>query len=223
MKLLLAEDQKVLNKLLKDRLTEKGYVVKSVFDGHEALISLESEEFDILILDIMMPVHTGIDILNIIRPHNTTPAILLTAKDKIEDRVKGLEAGADDYLIKPFAFEELVARINALSRRKHTQFQSLYRCEYLSVDPLKKRVYVMDEPIEITRKEYLIIEYLIKNINIVVSRELLESITTEHEYESNSNVIDVYIKMIRKKIEFKTSKRIIHTVRGFGYVLKDNT
>ena len=222
MKILLAEDQKTLNTIMKERLSHQGFVVDAVLDGEEAIDILEYMTYDVIILDIMMPKKNGLEVLTYLRGNNIqTPVLLLTAKDKVEDRVKGLELGADDYLIKPFAFEELVARLHALSRRRDQNIQEVLTCGDLEVNTTTKSVTRHKTSIHLSKKEYLIVEYLIKHKNEVVSRERLENVTSDYDYEGYSNVIDVFIKMIRKKIDQPFDKKLIQTVRGFGYSMRE--
>ena len=222
MKILIAEDQKSLNTILKERLTQQGFIVDAVFDGEEASDIIQYMTYDVIILDIMMPKKTGLDVLKELRDYGVqTPVLLLTAKDKVDDRVKGLDLGADDYLIKPFAFEELVARIHALSRRKTQTIQDVLTCGDLTLNTSSHEVKRDKDDIQLSKKEYLIVEYLMRHKNEVVSRERLENVTSDYDYEGYSNVIDVFIKMIRKKIDHPYATKLIHTVRGFGYSMRD--
>ncbi len=222
MKILLAEDQKTLNTIIKERLSNQGFVVDAVYDGQQTIDILEYMTYDVIILDIMMPIKNGLEVLKYIRNNNIqTPVLLLTAKDKVEDRVKGLSLGADDYLIKPFAFEELVARIQALSRRGNKDIQENLTCLDLSINTTTHDVKRGNINIQLSKKEYLIVEYLMRHKNEVVSRERLENVTSDYDYEGYSNVIDVFIKLIRKKIDHPFEQKLIHTVRGFGYTMKD--
>lgn len=222
MKILLAEDQKTLNTIIKERLSNQGFVVDAVYDGQQTIDILEYMTYDVIVLDIMMPIKNGLEVLTHIRNNNIqTPVLLLTAKDKIEDRVKGLSLGADDYLIKPFAFEELVARLQALSRRGNKDIQENLTCLDLSINTTTHDVKRGDINIQLSKKEYLILEYLMRHKNEVVSRERLENVTSDYDYEGYSNVIDVFIKLIRKKIDHPFEQKLIHTVRGFGYTMKD--
>ena len=223
MKILIAEDQKSLNTILKERLTHQGFIVDAVFDGEEASDIIQYMTYDVIILDIMMPKKNGLEVLQELRNYGVqTPVLILTAKDKIDDRVKGLDLGADDYLIKPFAFEELVARIRALSRRKAQAIQDILTCGDLTLNPTSHEVKRGKDDIQLSKKEYLIVEYLIRHKNEVVSRERLENVTSDYDYEGYSNVIDVFIKMIRKKIDHPYTTKLIHTVRGFGYSMRDS-
>lgn len=223
MKILLAEDQKTLNTIIKERLSNQGFVVDAVYDGQQAIDILSYMTYDVIVLDIMMPIKNGLDVLAHLRKNNIqTPVLLLTAKDKVEDRVKGLSLGADDYLIKPFAFEELAARLQALSRRGNKDIQETLTCLDLTINTTTHDVKRGDINIQLSKKEYLIVEYLMRHKNEVVSRERLENITSNYDYEGYSNVIDVFIKLIRKKIDHPFEQKLIHTVRGFGYTMKDS-
>lgn len=223
MKILLAEDQKTLNTIIKERLSNQGFVVDAVYDGQQTIDILAYTTYDVIVLDIMMPIKNGLEVLTHLRKNNIqTPVLLLTAKDKVEDRVKGLSLGADDYLIKPFAFEELVARLQALSRRGNKDIQENLTCLDLSINTTTHDVKRGNTNIQLSKKEYLIVEYLMRHKNEVVSRERLENITSDYDYEGYSNVIDVFIKLIRKKIDHPFEQKLIQTVRGFGYTMKDH-
>lgn len=220
MKLLIVEDQEKLRTILKERLNEAGYVLDAAADGEEALDYLHFTSYDVIVLDIMIPKMNGLELLKVIRSQkNATPVLLLTAKDSIEDRVKGLDLGADDYLVKPFAFEELLARIRSLLRRKKTEIQSVLTLEDLTLNRTLKTVERSGKEIHLTKKEYIILEYLLLNKNIVVSRESLENVSSNYDYEGYSNVIDVYIRFLRKKIDEGNHEKLIHTIRGFGYMM----
>lgn len=221
MKLLIVEDQNELRNILKKRLNDEGYVLDAAADGEEAWDYIEFTDYDAIILDIMIPKINGLEILKRIRnKNNGTPVLLLTARDSIEDRVKGLDMGADDYLVKPFSFEELLARIRSLLRRKETQIQNILSLDDLELNRTLKEVKRAEKLIKLTKKEYIILEYLMLNKNIVISRERLESVSSNYDYEGYSNVIDVYIRFLRKKIDEDFSKKLIHTIRGFGYVMR---
>jgi len=221
MKLLIVEDQNELRNILKKRLNEEGYILDAAADGEEAWDYIEFTDYDTIILDIMIPKINGLEILKRIRNKNDgTPVMLLTARDSIQDRVKGLDVGADDYLVKPFAFEELLARIRSLLRRKETQIQNILSLDDLELNRTLKEVKRAGKLIKLTKKEYIILEYLMLNKNIVISRERLESISSNYDYEGYSNVIDVYIRFLRKKIDEDFDKKLIHTIRGFGYVMR---
>ncbi|PKK99982.1 MAG: DNA-binding response regulator [Tenericutes bacterium HGW-Tenericutes-1] len=221
MKLLIVEDQNELRSLLKKRLNEAGYIIDDAADGETALDFLSYSAYDVIILDIMIPKINGLEILKQLRSKkNATPVLLLTAKDTIQDRVKGLDMGADDYLVKPFAFEELLARIRTLLRRRETEVQSILTLDDLILNRTLNTVERAGKPVNLSKKEYILLEYLLLNKDIVVSRDRLESVSSNYDYEGYSNVIDVYIRFLRKKIDEGYQNKLIHTVRGFGYVMR---
>lgn len=221
MKLLIVEDQNELRNILKVRLSEEGYVIDAASDGEEALTFLEYADYDALILDIMIPKVNGLEILRRLRKEKKdTPVLLLTAKDSVEDRVRGLDLGADDYLVKPFAFEELKARIRSLLRRRETEIHSIITLGDLVLNRTLSTVERAGESIHLSKKEYVLLEYLMLNKNIVIPREKLESVSSNFDYEGYSNVIDVYIRFLRRKIDEGRDTKLIHTIRGFGYVMR---
>ncbi|MDY4096827.1 MAG: response regulator transcription factor [Lachnospiraceae bacterium] len=222
MRILLAEDEKDLNEVIVKTLEKNGYSVDSCLDGREALYYLENTEYDAAILDIMMPGMSGIEVLKAIRSRGSTlPVLFLTARDSVSQRVEGLDAGADDYLVKPFAFDELLARIRVLLRKKSGSAQNLYQLANLKVDLTSHSVFRGDTPILLSAKEFSILEYMILNQGIVLSREKIEEHIWNYDYQGGSNLVDVYIRYLRKKIDEPFSPKLIHTVRGVGYVLKE--
>lgn len=223
MHLLIVEDEKDLNRILVKRLNAEGYACDAAFDGQTAFELLSSEVvFDAVILDWMLPQMSGIDVLTRIRAlGKTTPVLMLTAKDAIPDRVKGLDQGADDYLIKPFAFDELLARIRMITRKAAGSKTNILTVGDLSVDLLGKTVTRQGTDIHLSAKEFMILEVLIRNKNIVLSRESIESRISLFDKEINSNVIDVYIRFLRKKIDEGHEVKLIQTVRGSGYVIRE--
>ena len=223
MRLLIAEDERNLNKIITQQLKNSGYTVDSCFDGQEALDYIEAAEYDGIILDIMMPKVDGLMVLRKIREKNIdTPVLFLTARDSIEDRVNGLDLGADDYMTKPFAFEELLARVRVMVRKKAGNKTNLYTLADLSLDVQSRQVKRGDTVISLSSKEFAILEYMIINKNTVLSRDALERNIWGYEYDGASNMIDVYIRYLRKKIDDGFEPKLIHTVRGAGYVLKVN-
>ena len=222
MRIFLAEDEQDLNAIIVQKLTEDGYSVDHCFDGRTAIDILSCTEYDAVILDIMMPKKDGLSVLREIRQKNKhVPVLLLTAKDSVEDRVRGLDAGANDYLVKPFAFEELLARIRVLLRRPEKSEDSCYREGGLEVHVDTHQVFRDGKEIQLSGKEFALLRYMIQNKGIVLSREKLEQHLWNYDYAGGSNVIDVYIRYLRKKIDEPFKEKLIHTVRGAGYVLKE--
>lgn len=224
MRLLVAEDERNLNRIISKRLQKEGYSVDSCFDGEEALSFLDMGEFDAIIMDIMMPKLSGLEVLRNLRAKkNNTPVLLLTAKDSIEDRVSGLDAGAEDYLVKPFAFEELLARIRVLTRKSSANPLNIFEISDLTLDVSTHTVKRAGNIITLSAKEFDILEYLIRNKGIVLSREKIENHVWNFDYVGGTNVIDVYIRYLRKKIDDPFDKKLIHTIRGTGYVLREES
>ena len=221
MRLLVVEDEKKLNELITKKLEKEYYGVDSCFDGEEAVRYVEGTEYDAIILDIMLPKLDGFEVIKRIRAKkNKVPILLLTARDNIDDKVKGLDYGADDYLVKPFIFEELMARIRVLLRRNSGNADNVITIANLKVDLDAKTVFRDDVLIKLSGREYSILEYLIRNKGKILPRERIEDHIWNYEYEGGTNVIDVYIRYLRKKIDDGYTPKLIHTVRGLGYVLR---
>lgn len=221
MRLLFAEDEKDLNRILTQTLTEEGYSVDSCLDGEEALDYLLSAEYDGAILDVMMPRKDGFEIVREMRAMGIrTPILFLTARDSIADRVHGLDLGANDYLVKPFSIEELLARVRALTRSSYTSRSSVLTAADLSLDLTAHTVRRAGHLIDLTAKEFALLSYLMHNQNIVLSREKIEDHIWNFDYEGGTNVVDVYIRYLRKKIDEGYEPKLIQTVRGVGYMLK---
>ena len=220
MRILVADDDKKLCNTIKRGLEEESYSVDCVHDGDDAVYYGETTPYDMIILDIMMPEKNGIDVCRALRSKKINAAILmLTAKDTIEDRVKGLDTGADDYLVKPFAFSELLARVRALLRRGSSTRSTSIRVGDLSIDTSTRQVLWKGKMVDLTSKEYAILRYFMRHPNAVVSRTMIEEHAWDYEFDSISNIVDVYIKRIRNKIDPEQGKKIIQTVRGAGYRL----
>ena len=223
MRILVVEDEKDLNNIITKHLKKNNFSVDSVFNGEEALEYLDYGTYDLIILDIMLPKVNGYEVIKKLRENkNETAVLMLTARDSIEDKIKGLDLGADDYLIKPFDFGELLARIRALVRRKYGNTSNPMEIDDLCIDIAKKTVVRGGKNIELTGKEYEVLEYLIQNKGHVLSRDKIRDSVWDYGYEGESNIIDVLIKNIRKKIDIGNSKQLIHTKRGLGYVLKED-
>lgn len=221
MRILVVEDEKSLNRVITKRLESEGYSVDSCFDGEEALHFASVGEFDAVVMDIMMPKINGIEVVRRLRDRNDkTPVIFLTAKDSVSDRVTGLDAGAEDYLVKPFAFEELIARIRVMTRKAAGSATNVFTIADLTLDTVSKTVVRGDKNINLSAKEYEILEYMILNQGIVLSREKIENHVWNFDYSGGTNVVDVYIRYLRKKIDDEYEVKLIHTVRGMGYVLR---
>ena len=223
MRILVVEDEKDLNNIITKHLKKNNFSVDSVFNGEEALEYLDYGTYDLIVLDIMLPKVNGYEVIKKLRENkNETAVLMLTARDSIEDKIKGLDLGADDYLIKPFDFGELLARIRALVRRKYGNTSNTMEIDDLCIDIAKKTVVRGGKNIELTGKEYEVLEYLIQNKGHVLSRDKIRDSVWDYGYEGESNIIDVLIKNIRKKIDVGNSKPLIHTKRGLGYVLKED-
>lgn len=221
MRILFAEDEQDLNRILTRKLTEEGYSVDSCFDGAEALAYLEAAEYDGAILDVMMPKMDGFSVLKRIREKGRrTPVLFLTARDAVADRVQGLDMGASDYLVKPFSMEELMARVRALTRKNYSPMESVLRADDLVMDTAAHTVRRGEREITLSAKEYALLEYLMHNVNLVLSREQIEDHIWNFDYEGGTNVVDVYISYLRKKIDDGYENKRIRTVRGRGYMLQ---
>lgn len=222
MKILVVEDEKDLNKIIVKHLLKQDFIVDYAYNGLEALDFVAYTKYDLIILDIMMPEMDGFEFAKKIRDEeNDTPILFLTAKDTIEDRVRGLDLGGDDYLIKPFDFKELLARIRAIVRRKNGESSNIIRIFDLSVDINKKQVKRGSKLIDLTAKEYQVLEYLLRNKNQILTRENIRDGVWPYDSSAESNVIDVLIKNIRKKIDIENSNKLITTKRGLGYGIFD--
>lgn len=221
MKLLVVEDERDLNEIITKELTINGYVVDSCFDGQEAYEYLSLNEYDGAILDIMLPKIDGFDVLERIRNKGIqTPVLFLTARDSKKDIIRGLDSGADDYIAKPFDLDELLARVRVMLRKKVETRENIYRCGELVINYNNYTVFRRDKPISLSAKEFQLLLYLVRNQGIVVTREQIENNLWHFESENSSNIIDVYVRYLRKKIDDGYEKKMIHTVRGVGYQLK---
>ncbi len=222
MKILIVEDEKKVASFLKKGLEQEYYTVDVTHDGKAGLDLSLTEDYDLIILDIMLPILDGITLLREIRNAKIdVPVLMLTAKDSTEDKVEGLDSGADDYLAKPFALEELLARVRALVRRKEKVKNLMLLADDLSLDTQTHKVKRGDKEIILTPKEYSILEYLLRNKNHVVSRMKLTEHVYEYQFDPDTNVIDVYINKLRNKIDKDSDQRILHTIRGIGYMIKE--
>ncbi len=221
MRVLVVEDAKDMNRLIVKTLTRAGYSVDGCYNGEEALDFLAGAEYDAILLDVMMPKMDGYALLEKLRSQGMdTPVLFLTARDAISDRVKGLDLGADDYLVKPFDFEELLARIRAMTRKKAGKRSNVFTLGDLQVDAQSHTVTRGGQEINLLPKEFTILEYMIRNQGTVLSREQLENQIWNYERSGSSNNIDVYISKLRKKIDGEGQSRLLHTIRGVGWVLR---
>ena len=223
MRILVSEDEKDLNRLICNTLIRAGYSVDFCYNGEDALDYIANADYDCILLDIMMPKLDGHEVLKRLRQQNKNfPVIFLTAKDTIQDRITGLDLGADDYLVKPFDFDELLARIRAATRKYGTQKTSIYNLADLSVDTATHVVKRGSQEIKLSAKEYAILEYLIMHKETVVTRNKLENHIWNYDYVGGSNVVDVYITYLRRKIDNNFENKLLHTIRGTGWILKES-
>ncbi len=223
MRILVVEDEKDMNRLIVKTLQKVGYSVDGCFDGEEAQLHLLGAEYDAMVLDVMMPKKDGYTLVEELRGKGVDiPILFLTAKDSVADRVKGLDLGADDYLIKPFDFDELLARIRAMTRKHVGKRSNQFTAGDLTLDTERRIVTRGGKEIPILPKEFSILEYLIRNKDVVVSREQIENRIWNYEYSGNSNNVDVYMSKLRKKIDDGFETKLIHTIRGVGWVLRED-
>lgn len=224
MRILIAEDEEDLNRVIAKKLKAEGYSVDCCHDGVEALEFLSLAEYDAVILDVMMPGKDGYQVITAMRQRQIlTPVIFLTARDTVEDKVKGLDLGANDYLVKPFSFRELTARLRVMTRLSSQNPTNRFTAGDLTLDADTRRVTRGGKEISLTAREYALLEVLIRNKNKVLSRDFIENRLWNFDYEGGTNVVDVYILYLRKKIDAPFDVKLIHTVRGTGYVLRDGS
>lgn len=222
MRILVVEDQRDMNRLIVKTLKKAGYSVDGCHDGEEALLYIEGAEYDAIILDVMMPKKDGYQLIQDLRTQGIdVPALFLTARDSVADRVKGLDLGADDYLVKPFDFDELLARIRAITRKHAGNRSNRFTVGNLTIDTERRAVFRGEREISLLPKEYSILEYMIRNQGVVLSREQIEDRIWNYEYSGSSNNVDVYMSRLRKKIDGGSDTKLIHTIRGIGWVLRE--
>ena len=222
MRILIAEDEKDLNAIIKKKMESEGYCADSCFDGEDALYYLEQADYDAVIMDVMMPKKDGFQVVKEYRKNGgKAPVLFLTARASVEDRVYGLDLGANDYLVKPFSFAELMARVRAMTRKNSDSVSNIFTLGDLTVDISVKRVTRGNREIRLSSREFALLEYMIKNAGRVLSREQIENNLYNFDYEGGTNVIDVYIRYLRKKIDEGFDDKLINTVRGSGYVLRE--
>lgn len=222
MRILIIEDEKKVASFIKKGLEEEFFTVDIAYDGKKGLELATVEEYDLIILDIMIPYIDGLTLTKELRKRKiNTPILLLTVKDSVSDKVEGLDAGADDYLTKPFAFEELTARVRALLRRNEILKSNILTTADLKLDLITHTVFRGNKEIYLTQKEFSILEYLLRNKNRIVTRTKLIEHVYDYHFDTETNVIDVYINKLRAKIDQDYEKKLIHTIRGSGYMIKD--
>lgn len=222
-KILIVEDEEKISRFLELELKHEGYLVEKAFDGKKALEILENNTYDLIILDVMLPKLNGMAVLRRLRKFSSVPVIMLTAKDDTMDKVMGLDSGADDYLTKPFEIEELLARIRVCLKRvkKEVKSNNILTFNQLKINTDMMTVSFDDETIDLTKKEYELLKFLIENKRIVLSRDLILNKVWGYDYYGDTNIVDVYIRYLRSKIDEPFDQKIIHTVRGVGYILKN--
>ena len=221
-KILIVDDDENIAELISLYLTKECFDTMIVHDGEEALTAFESYQPNLMLLDLMLPGIDGYQVCREIRSKHNTPIIMLSAKGEVFDKVLGLELGADDYLIKPFAFEELLARIRVMMRRKPQFTSNQLKIADLILDRDTRKVTRAGNEIDLSAKEFMVLECLMRNKNIVMTRQQIEQNAWDFDFEGGSNVIDVYIRYLRKKIDAQYEQKLIHTVRGVGYVMREN-
>jgi two-component system OmpR family response regulator len=223
-RLLVVEDQKKLLSSLRSGLHEEGYDVVTAATGEQGYYAATTEPIDAVVLDLMLPGRDGLRVLRDLRANGfTRPVLILTARDTVDDRVLGLDSGADDYLVKPFAFAELLARLRALLRRDVSGRELVLRADDLEVDLLARRVVRSGFELDLTKREYELLEYLLRHKNAAVTREMIARDVWKEVSGAPTNTIDVYVTMLRKKVERNGARQLIHTVRGVGYALRDGS
>ena len=222
MRILVVEDEKHLNRIISEAVEDEGYSVDSCYNGLEALEYLECAQYDVIILDVMMPKMNGFQLVKKLRDRgDRTPVLFLTARDAVADRVEGLESGGDYYLTKPFDFKELMAVVRVMARKYTGNRSNVYTIADLSLDSNTRTVTRAGKNTELTAKEFSLLEYMMRNKEVVLSREMIENNLWNYDYEGGTNVVDVYVGYLRKKMDTGFSKKLIHTVWGTGWVLKE--
>jgi DNA-binding response OmpR family regulator len=223
MRILVVEDEKHLNAMIAETIADEGYSVDRCYNGVEALECMACAEYDVIVLDIMMPKMDGLTLVRTLRAQgNATPVLFLTSRDSVADKVAGLESGGDYYLVKPFHFDELLAVVRAMTRKYTTNKSNVYSIADLSLDAAAKTVTRAGQAIELTAKEFSLLEYMLRNRGVVLSREMIENNLWNYDYEGGTNVVDVYIGYLRKKVDAPFGKKLIHTVWGTGWVLRED-
>ena len=222
MRILVVEDEKNLNRIITEAMEDEGYSVDSCFNGADALDYALTAVYDVVILDIMLPKMDGLELVRRLRRGgNNTPVLFLTARDSVADRVEGLESGGDYYLTKPFDFQELVAVVHVMTRKYTGNRSNVYSVGDLTLDTSARTAERAGKSIDLTQKEFALLEYMVRNRGVVLSREMIENNLWNYDYEGGTNVVDVYVGYLRKKMDAGFSKKLIHTVWGTGWVLRE--
>lgn len=222
MRILVIEDEKKVADFIRRGLKEEGYAVDTASDGENGLLQAMEIDYDLILLDLMLPVLDGISLCKKLRENNIqTPLIMLTAKDSVKDKVRGLDSGADDYLTKPFSFEELLARIRALLRKERSHRSTRLQAGDLVLDLVSHKVWRGKDEIMLTAKEYALLEYFMRNAGTIITRTMISEHVWDINFDTFTNVIDVYVNYLRNKIDKGQSRKLIHTIRGRGYILKE--
>lgn len=223
MRILVVEDEKHLNRIITEAMEDEGYSVDSCFNGADALDYALSAVYDVMILDIMLPKMDGLELVRRLRRGgNHTPVLFLTARDSVADKVEGLESGGDYYLTKPFDFQELIAVVHVMTRKYTGNRSNIYTIADLTLDVSARTVTRAGKNIELTQKEFALLEYMVRNRGVVLSREMIENNLWNYDYEGGTNVVDVYVGYLRKKMDAGFDKKLIHTVWGTGWVLRED-
>jgi heavy metal response regulator len=223
MRILVVEDEKKVARFIQQGLEEEHYSVDVAYDGEKGAVMAEIQTYDLIILDVMLPSMNGFEITRRLRSSKlTTPILMLTAKTATDDKVAGLDSGADDYLTKPFAFAELLARVRSLLRRGSLEKTTLLTCADLELDTVTHKARRAGKQIELTAKEYALLEYFLRNKDRVLSRTIISEHIWDYNFDTGTNLIDVYVNHLRNKIDSGSDIRLIHTVRGVGYVLRED-
>ena len=223
MRILVVEDEKNLNRIITEALEDEGYSADSCFNGLEALEYLSGTAYDVIVLDIMMPRMDGLTLARRLREEgNQTPILFLTARDSVTDRVEGLESGGDYYLVKPFDFRELMAVVRVMARKYTGNRSNVYTIADLTLDATAKTVTRAGKSIDLTGKEFSLLEYMLRNRGVVLTREMIENNLWNYDYEGGTNIVDVYVGYLRKKMDTGFDRKLIHTVWGSGWVLRED-
>ena len=223
MRILVAEDEKNLNRIITEALQDEGYSVDPCFNGLDALEFCAGADYDVIVLDINMPRMDGLSVVRRLRERgDATPVLFLTARDSVADRVAGLESGGDYYLVKPFDFKELMAAVRAMTRKYTGNRSNVYTIADLTLDAQGKTVTRAGRSIELTSKEFALLEYMLRNRGVVLTREMIENNLWNYDYEGGTNIVDVYVGYLRRKMDTGFDKKLIHTVWGSGWVLRED-